>query len=256
VESVNVIGVLEGTDPLLKREYVVFTSHLDHLGVGAAVDGDAIYNGALDNASGCAVLLEVARAFSQLAARPRRSVVFAALTAEEHGLVGSDYLAQHPPVPVEGIVAVVNVDAAIPLSPGLRDVLIFGREHSTLGPVAAQAAVETGFEVSPDPFPDQGVFVRTEHFSFVKQGIPALHVAPGYRSSRPQVQALEAHLKWLATTYHSPKDDGTQTFDHETGARFARFVGLVGYRVAVGRARPAWNEGDFFGRRFGGARGR
>jgi Zn-dependent M28 family amino/carboxypeptidase len=256
VEGVNVIAVLEGTDPVLKREHVVFTSHLDHLGVGAAVGGDAIYNGALDNASGCAVLLEVARAFSRLAARPRRSVLFAALTAEEQGLVGSDYLAQHSPVPVDRIVAVVNVDAAIPLSPGLRDVLVFGREHSGLGPVAVQAAVDTGFEVSPDPFSDQGVFVRTDHFPFVKQGIPALHLAPGYRSSRPQVDALEAHLKWLATTYHSPKDDGTQPFDYETGARFARFVGLVGYRVAVERARPTWNEGDFFGSRFGRGRRR
>ena len=256
VGSVNVLAVLEGADPVLKQEYVVFTSHLDHLGIGAAVDGDAIYNGAFDNASGCALLVEVARAFSQLSGKPRRSVLFAAVTAEEQGLVGSDYLAHHLPVPLEKIVAIVNVDGAIPLSPGLRDVLAFGSEHSSLGPAAAQAAAESGFEVSPDPYPEEGTFVRTDHYPFVEQGIPALFLAPGVRSNDPKVEALEAHKKWLVTRYHSPKDDASQGFDYETGARFARFVGLVGYKVAMERARPTWNEGDFFGKRFGRGRAR
>ena len=256
VESVNVLAVLEGADPVLKQEYVVFTSHLDHLGIGTAVDGDAIYNGAFDNASGCALLVEVARAFSQVVEKPRRSVLFAAVTAEEQALVGSDYLAHHLPVPLEKIVAIVNVDGAIPLSPGLRDVLTFGSEHSSLGPAAAQAAVESGFEVSPDPYPDQGSFVRTDHYPFVEQGVPALYLAPGYRSNDRRVEPLEAQKKWLVSRYHSPKDDASQGFDYETGARFARFVGLVGYKVAMESARPTWNEGDFFGKRFGRGRAR
>lgn len=256
VESANVLAVLEGEDPLLKQEYVVFTSHLDHLGVGAAVDGDAVYNGAFDNASGCASLVEVARALTQLARRPRRSVLFAAVTAEEQGLVGSDYLAHHLPVPLERVVASINIDGSIPLSPGLRDVLIFGSDHSSLGRIAAQAAAETGFEVSPDPSPEEGTFVRTDHYPFVEQGIPALYLAPGYRSDNPGIDALEAHKHWLLAWYHSPKDDANQTFDYETGARFARFVGRVGYEVAAERGRPAWNDGDFFGGRFGSGRGR
>jgi Zn-dependent M28 family amino/carboxypeptidase len=254
VESANVVALIEGTDPALKSEYVVFSTHIDHLGIGPAVDGDTIYNGALDNASGCAVLVEIARAFSQLPAPPRRSVMFVAVTGEEQGLLGSDYFANNSPVSIEKVVADVNFDGPIPLQPSLRDVVAYGSEHSSLGQTAAQAAAESGFEASPDPRPEEGIFVRTDHFPFVKKGVPALFIAPGYRSGEPSFDALNAQRQWSVTIYHSPKDEASQMFDCTTGARFARFAGLVGYKVAMQNERPSWNSGDFFGKRFAGAR--
>jgi hypothetical protein len=254
VESENVVALLEGSDPELKGEYVVFSTHIDHLGIGPAVDGDVIYNGALDNASGCAALLEIARAFSKLPVRPRRSLLFVAVTGEEQLLLGSDYFATNPPVRIEKVVANINIDSSIPYLPSLRDVVVHGDAHSTLGKTAVQAAAESGFEVSPDPSPDEGTFTRTDHFSFVKQGIPALFLDTGYNSGAPGVDALGAKKKWAVTVYHSPKDDASQKFDYATGARFARFAGLVGYRVAMDTERPKWNDGDFFGKRFGSGR--
>jgi Zn-dependent M28 family amino/carboxypeptidase len=251
VESANVIAVIEGSDPKLKSEYVVFSTHLDHLGIGPAVDGDAIYNGAYDNAGGCAVMLEIARAFSELPSRPRRSVMFVGVTGEEQGLLGSEYFANHSPVPIEKVVANINFDESIPFLPSLRDVIAHGAEHSSLGTTAAQAARESGLDMSPDPFPDQGMFVRTDHFSFVKQGIPAVFIEMGYKSSEAGVDALKARLEWLITVYHSPKDDTSQKFDYLTGAKFARFAALLGYKVAMESERPRWKDGDFFGKRFG-----
>ena len=256
VESANVVAVMEGADPELKSEYLVFSTHLDHLGIGPAVDGDAIYNGAFDNAGGCAVMLEIARAFSQLSSRPRRSVMFMAVTGEEQGLLGSDYFANNSPVPIEKVVANINFDEPIPFVPSLRDVIAHGAEHSSLGRTAAQAATESGLEMSPDPFPDQGMFIRTDHYSFVKQGIPALFLEMGYKSSEAGVDVLKARMKWMETVYHSPKDDVSQKFDYRTGARFARFAGLVGQKIAMETERPTWNDGDFFGKRFGRGRGK
>jgi hypothetical protein len=250
IESANVIAVMEGADPALKNEHVVFSAHMDHLGIGPAVSGDSIYNGALDNASGCAVLLEIARAFSQLRARPRRSLMFVAVTGEEQGLLGSDYFANNSPTPIEKIVADINLDAPMPYVPLLRDVVVYGRDHSSLGKTAAQAAAESGFEISPDPYPDEGIFVRTDHYSFVKQGVPALFLTMGYKSSAPGADALAVQKQWMVTFYHSPKDDASQKFDYATGAKFARFAGWVGYKVAMQAERPKWNEGDFFGKRF------
>nr|AHZ46190.1 peptidase [uncultured bacterium N27-1E] len=251
VESANVVAVMEGSDPDLKDEYVVFSTHLDHLGIGPAVDGDSIYNGAYDNASGCAIMLEVARAFSQLPSAPRRSVMFVAVTGEEQKLLGSDYFANNLPVPPGQVVADINFDEPIPFVPSLRDVIVYGSEHSSLGPTAAQAAEEAGFELSPDPWPEEGIFVRADHYSFVKQGVPASYIAPGYKSSEQGVDGLEVLKEWLVTFYHSPKDDTSQTFDYPIGARFARFAGLMGYKIAMDSERPRWNEGDFFGNQFG-----
>jgi hypothetical protein len=251
LESANVVAVLEGTDPAWKGEYVVFSAHIDHLGIGPAVDGDSIYNGALDNASGCAALLEMARAFAQRPRRPRRSLLFLATTGEEQGLLGADYFANNPPVPIEKVAANINIDEPMPYVPSLRDVVVHGSAHSSLGKTAVQAAAESGFEVSPDPYPEEGMFVRTDHYPFVKQGVPALYLTMGYKSGAPGVDALEVQKKWLVTYYHSPKDDASQKFDYATGAKFARFAGLAGYQAAMEAERPKWNEGDFFGKRFG-----
>ncbi|MGE3843796.1 MAG: M20/M25/M40 family metallo-hydrolase [Vicinamibacterales bacterium] len=247
--SPNVIGFLEGSDPVLKNESVVFTAHSDHLGIGRPVEGDAIYNGAADNAAGCAVLLEVARAFS-LTGRPRRSVVFAFVTAEETGLLGSDFLARHPPSAIGQVVANINVDGGISFTP-VGDVIAWGAEHSSLGEAVARAARESGLTLSGDPFPEEGTFVRSDNYSFVKQGVPSVFVDLGFRSTQPGVDALALVKQWLATKYHSPKDDLSQPLDYESSERFAKFVLALGQVVASEPERPRWKDGDFFGGRPG-----
>ncbi|HET6362121.1 MAG TPA: M28 family metallopeptidase [Gemmatimonadota bacterium] len=249
-ESPNVGAVLRGSDPDLAREFVVYTAHLDHEGIGEPVDGDSIYNGALDNASGVAQMLEVAHAFARLQEPPRRSVVFLAVTAEEQGLLGSDYYANYPTVPIDQIVANINLDGALILAPP-ADVVIHGAEHSTLGAIAEAAASRLDLEVTPDPVPEQMFFVRSDQYSFVKQGIPALFPFPGTKSSDPSIDAGARLQEYLVERYHKPSDDMSQPFSYEAGAIGARLNFAIGYAVAQRTERPRWNEGDFFGRTFG-----
>ena len=248
VESVNVVAAFPGSDPTLRNEYVVYTAHVDHLGIGPVVDGDTVYNGAMDNAAGCAVLLEVARAFGALPERPRRSVMFVFVTGEEAGLLGSDYFAHHPPVPLDRIVANINIDGGASLVP-VSDVIAWGAQHSTLGGVAMRAATRVGLSVSPDPFPEEGLFVRSDQYSFVKFGVPALFISVGVKGTTPGVDALAVLKKWLVTTYHSPKDDVTQPIHYETSAKFAGFAFVLGHTIAMESQRPRWNDNDFFERR-------
>ncbi len=253
LESPNVVAVLEGSDPALKKEYVVYSTHADHLGIGDPVGGDSIYNGAMDNAGGCAVLLEVARSFAALRERPKRSVLFLFVTGEEAGLLGSDYFARHPTVPAEQIVADINFDGGMSLTP-VSDVIAWGAEHSSLQGAVAQAAGQAGFTVSDDPFPEEGFFVRSDQFSFVKKGVPSLMIDVGLKSTEPGVDGLAILKKWLVTVYHSPKDDSSQPIHYETSARFARLAFRLGYAVAMDPERPHWNNNDFFGTRFGSGR--
>ena len=253
VESDNVVAVLEGSDPVLKKEYVIYSTHVDHLGIGPAVDGDSIYNGAMDNANGCAVLLEVARSFGTWRERPRRSVIFLFVTGEEAGLLGSDYFASYPTIPAGQIVANINFDGGTSLTP-LSDVIAWGTEHSSLQAAVQQAAQQTGWIVSPDPFPEEGFFVRSDQFSFVKKGIPSIFVDVGVKSTQPGVDGLALLKQWLVTTYHSPKDDLAQPIQYETGARFADFVFRLGRAVAMESERAHWNNNDFFGTKFGSGR--
>jgi hypothetical protein len=249
-ESPNVAALLRGSDPRLRDEVIVLSAHLDHLGVGEPVAGDAIYNGAYDNASGIAILLEVADALARLPVAPRRSVLFLAVTGEEQGLHGSDYFARHPTVPVERIVANINLDMVLMLHP-LRDVIAFGAEHSNLGTVVEQAARRLGLAVTPDPVPEQAVFVRSDHYSFVKQGIPAIYLATGLETGDAAVSGPELWGRWMQTTYHQPGDAMNQTIDFEAGAQFARLNLLITYLIAQQDQAPAWNPGDFFGEKFG-----
>ena len=168
MRSPNVVARLRGSDPKLQGEYVVYTAHLDHLGIGQPVNGDKIYNGALDNASGSACLLEIARAYSQMNRVPRRSILFLAVTGEEEGLLGSDYFVRHPSVAKSGLIANINMDGAALLWP-LEDVTARGSQHSTLGAAVHDAAAHLKIDVSPDPNPEQVLFIRSDQYSFVKQ---------------------------------------------------------------------------------------
>jgi hypothetical protein len=254
VMSPNVVAKLEGSDPVLKSEYLVYTAHLDHLGIGAAVKDDKIYNGALDNASGSAILIETARAFGQMKPRPRRSILFVAVTAEESGLLGSDYFAHHPTVPASSLVANVNMDEDAMLWP-LRDIVAFGAEHSSLGVVVERAAQRLHLSRSPDPMPQQVVFIRSDQYSFVKQGIPAIFPIAGFKSSDPKIDPAAIFEKWEETRYHQPQDDMDQPgLDFDAAVQYSKFIFLCGYYIAQDSQRPHWNAGDFFGDLYGGGR--
>lgn len=249
-ESVNVLGIIRGSDARLAGEAVVVTAHLDHLGLCPPVDGDAVCHGAYDNASGVATLLEIARVLAARRPAPRRSILFAAVTGEEKGLLGSDFLARHP---VEGleVVANVNIDGAPGILYPLVDVVALGVEHSTLrGPVEA-AARASGYVLRPDPMPEETYFVRSDQYSFVRQGIPSVCITDGGTSAERGVDGLARARTWMVTLYHTPKDSMEQPFDFASAARAAGLnLGIV-ERVAATDARPAWNPGDFFGSRFG-----
>jgi len=252
VVSPNVVARLPGSDPVLREECLVFSAHLDHLGIGAPVEGDAIYNGAYDNASGSAGLIEIARAFTSLKRRPARSVLFVAVTAEEAGLLGSDYFVHYPPVPRERLVADVNLDGLMMLYAPL-DVIAYGAEHSSLGSLAQAAATSLGFRLSPDPWPDQALFVRSDHYSFVRQGIPAVFLMAGMESGSGS-SGERVFRGWLGSLYHTPKDDIEQKMDFEAGARLARVSFLIGWAAASRPERPRFNPGDPFGPRPEGPR--
>jgi hypothetical protein len=250
VHSPNVVAKLEGSDPTLKSQYVVYTAHLDHLGVSTPVKGDSIYNGTLDNASGSAEVLEIARAFSRMPTKPRRSIVFVEVTAEEAGLLGSDYFASNPTVDRSAIVANINIDEDVMLWP-LRDVVAFGAEHSTLEGVVQQATRRLHLEASPDPVPEQVAFIRSDQYSFVRQGIPSLALFAGFKSDNPQIKPAEIFETWEQTRYHQPEDDMTQPgLDFEAAAAFTRVGFLCGLYVAQATERPQWKAGDFFGATF------
>ncbi len=247
-DSANVAAIVRGG--ARRDEYVVYSSHLDHLGVGDPVEGDDIYNGVLDNASGVAGMLAVAKAFSTMPQRPLRSVLFLAVTAEEVGLIGSDYFARNPTVPAGAIVANVNLDG-MPLLFDFRDIVALGSEHSSVASAVQAAARRLGVEISPDPFPEQLFFVRSDQYSFVKQGVPAVFAVEGTKAVDPALDGRKLFDQWIATRYHRPNDDLGQPLNFEAGAKGAKLQFLIGHFLASARERPRWNAGDFFGERFG-----
>ena len=250
ITSSNVAALLPGSDPALKDEVVVLTAHLDHVGRGTAVEGDEIYNGAYDNAMGVSVLLEVARALAAGPQAPRRSVLFLAVTGEEKGLLGSDYFANQPTVPAASLVANVNLDMPLFLFP-LADLIAFGADHSTLAGPVARAAGAVGLSLSPDPMPEEVVFVRSDQYSFVRQGVPAVFLVAGFSSSDPEVNGAATAQGFLRQHYHMPTDDLTQPVDWQSARRFTAANLLLVRDIADADERPEWNEGDFFGEKFG-----
>lgn len=252
--SANVLGWLPGSEPALADEPVVFTAHLDHVGVGAPVDGDSIYNGAMDNAVGVATLLAVAE---ELAAGPRlrRPVLFAALTAEEKGLLGAYHLAENPPARVRRYAANVNVD--MPTFPAaVRDVIAWGAEHSSLGATVEAAARARDFTVSPDPWPEETIFVRSDQYPFVRAGVPALYLSSGIKPVDPSVDLAGITDQLFRDRYHKPSDDLTQPVDWPSAGAFAALAAELTRRIAHDANPPAWHADSFFGQLFAGERGR
>lgn len=249
VTSANVVGFLRGSDPDLRNEFVVFTGHLDHIGIREGEDGDDIHNGAYDNAAGIATILEIAQGLAVLETAPRRSIIFAAVTAEEKGLQGSSYFARNPPVPIGQLVANINIDMPY-LGFPVADIEAFGAEHSTLLESVELATNATGMQLTPDPMPEEVRFVRSDQFSFVQEGVPALAFKAGSKSSDPAIDGKAMLADFLKNHYHRPSDDLGLPYSSEGAERFARTALLLGLSVADRDDRPRWNDNDFFGDKF------
>ncbi|GAB2666550.1 M28 family metallopeptidase [Arenimonas aestuarii] len=248
VTSHNVVGRLTGTDATLASEHIVYTAHLDHVGRGAEVDGDDIYNGAFDNALGTAVMLEAATEL--VPAAPKRSLLFVALTAEERGLLGAEHFASNPGG--DGtLVANINMDMPVFLA-DVTDVVPIGIEHSSLENDVRAAADMLGIGLTADPKPEEVVFVRSDQYAFVRKGIPAVYLDAGIKAHSPDVDALALYEDFLTGHYHQPSDDTSLPIHYPSAARLAKLNAAIGRRVGDAEQKPGWKEGDFFGRTFGG----
>lgn len=243
VESQNVVGRLEGSHPSLKNEHIVLSAHLDHIGVGRPINGDALYNGAMDNASGIASMIEIAGQLKDR--RLKRSVLFVAVTGEEKGLLGSRYFAGAPTVAAESMVANLNFDMFLPLFP-LTRVIAYGMDESTLGEAIRRVAKGEGVEVMRDPEPQRNSFIRSDQYSFIKAGVPALAFKLGYAPGSAEEGIFKA---WLKDRYHAPSDDLLQPVDRAAAVKFNRLMAAMTAEVANGEKRPQWKAKSFF-RRF------
>jgi Peptidase family M28 len=239
--SPEVVGTIEGADPGLKDEFVVLMAHADHIGINPEGSGDRINNGALDNAAGVATLLEVARAFGSSAQRPRRSLLFVANTAEEKGLLGAEFFAHYPTIPIERITAAIDLDMPLLLY-DFTDVVAFGASHSTIADAFRQAGAAMGVTLSPDPMPEQAIFVRSDHYAMVKVGVPAVMLATGMANG-----GRAAWTKYLGNDYHRPSDDLSQPINWNSAAKFTELNYRVVRTLADSQTRPQWYVHDYFG---------
>jgi len=246
VMSGNVAGLLEGSDPALKEQVVVLSAHLDHTGICPEVNGDKICNGAMDNAMGIASMIEVAHGFKHLKAKPKRSILFLAVTAEEKGLVGADYFAQNPTLPKANLVGNVNLDMPV-VTYDFVDAVAFGAERSSIGPAVARAGASMGIALVPDPQPEEGFFTRSDHYRFVQQGIPAVFLKTG-----PGGDGTVANATFRKTHYHQPSDDMNLPIKWAAATRFVALNLAVARDLADAPERPRWNKGDFFGTLYNG----
>jgi hypothetical protein len=247
--SANVVGMLPGSDPAVSNEVIAFTSHLDHVGIGEPVNGDRIYNGALDNAAGIAAMLEVARVLASQPQKLRRSVLFIAVTAEEKGLIGSDYFASKPTAPRERLVGVINLDGAMPFFQ-LVDVIGYGADSSTLGNSLKEAAASLNITVSPDLEPGQQFFTRSDHYPFVQRGIPGIFLIAGNAPTPDGKDVRQINERWAREHLHQPSDDLNQPFDDGHLVHWAELFRRWTERAANDDERPLWYSDDYFGKRF------
>jgi len=246
IQTRNVAGMVEGSDPKLKSEVVIYSAHWDHLGIGTPVNGDAIYNGAVDNGTGCGILLELAHAWALQAKKPRRSALFLAVTAEEGGLRGSEYYAAHPEIAAGKTALAINYDALFPLG-RTRDVVVNGAERTTAWPVVEAIAKQLGLTINPDPRPEQGAYYRSDHFSFAHAGIPAFSVEEGDDFiGKPTGFGTKAFDEYNEKHYHQPSDEFQESWDFTGLAEMARFGFLIGTEVANQNGLPTWRTGDEF----------
>ena len=246
IDSHNVIARLTGSDPKLINSYVIYTAHWDHFGVGPEVNGDRIYHGAVDNASGTAALLEIARSYQQLKTPPRRSILFLSVTAEEQGLLGSRYYAEHPLYPLARTAMDINMDT-MNVHGRTRDIVMIGMGNSTLDETVADVARQQGRTVKPDPEPEKGSFYRSDHFSFSKEGVPAFDPDSGIDFiGRAEGWGLEMKRKYTAENYHKPSDKIQSDWDMSGAVQDAQLYFLVGYRVANSDVMPEWKPGTEF----------
>ena len=245
VTSQNVAGVLRGADPARRNQYVVVSAHLDHLGIAdPPINGDRVYNGAMDNASGVAAILEVATRLHEAGTRPARSLLFVTVTGEEKGELGSRYFAVHPTVPRSAMVANVNTDMFLPLFP-LKTLMVLGLDESDLGGDIRAVAKDTAVGVQADPEPQRNRFVRSDQYSFIREGIPALAMKVGYQERSPEAEIAR---KWTAERYHGVGDDLSQPLDISAGDKYVDIVRALVVRIANRTDRPRWNDASFFKR--------
>jgi len=244
VESANIIGKLPGNDATLKNEYVVISAHIDHIGIGEPVNGDRIYNGAMDNASGVAVLLDLAAQFNAHPEQLRRSILFVVVTAEEKGLLGSKYFAAHPTVPPKSMIADINLDMFLPIVP-LKVLKVPGLAESDLGDRAREAAQLFAVRVQPDPEPLRNVFIRSDQYNFIRHGVPALKLDVGFDPGSPEQKIFK---DWLTNRYHAPSDDLAQPVDLAAAGLYEDIVRQLLISVANADARPQWKPDSFFRR--------
>lgn len=245
LESPNVAAMLPGSDPALGDEVVLVMGHLDHLGIRPGNSGDQIYNGALDNASGVSAVIETARAFVDAGQAPKRSVLFLAVTAEEKGLLGSDYFAEYPTVPIGRIAGVVNIDMPV-LTYDFGDIIAYGADSTTLGAITERAAARMGVTLTPDPQPEQGIFTRSDHYNLVRRGVPSIFLKTGPRDAAGGLTGAAADTDFRTHRYHEAGDDLSQAIDWVVGAKFTRVNWLIAREIADSPERPRWYANDFF----------
>ncbi len=244
IESANIVAKLTGSDPILKNEYVVLSAHLDHIGIGEPINGDRIYNGAMDNGSGSALLLDMAASFQKNPERLRRSILLVLVTGEEKGLLGSKYFAAHPTVPQESIVADVNVDMFLPLVP-LKLLTVLGLDDSDLGDRVQQIAQSLGIRIQPDPEPLRNLFVRSDQYNFIRNGIPSVVMSIAPEPGSPE---QKLYKDWLTQRYHAPSDDVNQPVDLAAAAKYEEVIRALLINIANGDHRPEWKPTSFFRR--------
>jgi Zn-dependent M28 family amino/carboxypeptidase len=244
VESANVVARFPGTDPALKDEYVVLSAHLDHIGIGEPINGDRIYNGAMDNGSGSALVLDMADSFKKHPEQLRRSLLLVLVTGEEKGLLGSKYFAAHPTVPAKSIVADVNVDMFLPIVP-LKILTVLGLDESDLGDRTREIAQSFGVKVQPDPEPLRNVFIRSDQYNFIRHGIPSVMIDVGAEPGSPEQKIFK---DWLTQRYHAPSDDVNQPVDLSAAAKYEEIVRTLLINIASADHRPQWKPESFFRR--------